>query len=380
MLIPRLSEIDQIYAYEKEFCRIAGMRPYNISSWCVSERFREYMLRRIDPPTFGNVIDYTYTYSILPHLREAVAHKLGVKDCRKAFLLFTPNNTVAIVNVANLLKAQQCKKVCIVNPAYFSVAQVFRAMDIPYSHEFMIRTTQDGHFELPYDKIVENRYDAIWITSPVFSTGCYLHSQEVQKIQKLMEQGVLVIADESFALPGKELVRCLGISDHFIGIYSPHKSISCNNLKFSAVVTSNDYEDFLEQWADVLGGNLPQSSCSAIEHFISANYDDCLNAFLQFMEETYKSIQPFLCGDNVQIDELPYGSMFTLYFHNISNEEARTKKFYEQLYANTLTGILPGYLNGFNEKYGLCFRINMALDGIEFRQSVQRIIPYLDSH
>ena len=40
MLISRLSEIDQIYFYEKEFCREIGIRPYNISSWRVSEQFR----------------------------------------------------------------------------------------------------------------------------------------------------------------------------------------------------------------------------------------------------------------------------------------------------------------------------------------------------
>ncbi len=379
MLISRLSEIDQIYSYEKEFCREIGIRPYNISSWRVSEQFRNWMLHYIAPPSFGNVIDYTYTYSIQYELRRSVMQKLGVKDYDDAFLLFAPNNTTAIVNVANLLKARQCKKVCIVNPAYFSVAQTFYAMGISYSLESMVRTTETGSFELPYNQIVENGYDAIWITSPVFSTGLYLHDQEIQKIQKLMEKGVLIVADESFALPGKELVRCLGVSDCFIGIYSPHKSISCNNLKFSAVITSDDYEDFLEQWADVLEGNLPQSSCSAIEHFISTNYDDCLNAFLQFTAKTYEFIYPLLHGNNIKIDRAPYGSMFTLYFRNITNEKARTKEFYKQLYANTLTGILPGYLNGFNEEYGLCFRINMALDGIEFRQSIQRLIPYLDA-
>lgn len=380
MLIPRLSEIDQIYSYEQEFYQKVGMRPYNISSWHVSKQFREWMLQHIDPPSFGNVIDYTYTYSIQSDLRHSVMRKLGVNACNDAFLLFAPNNTTAIVNVVNLLKARHCKKVCIVNPAYFSVAQTFHALDVPYSLEYMVRTERDGHFELPYDRIIANEYDAIWITSPVFSTGQYLDTQEIQKIQKLMAQGKLVVADESFALPGKELVRCLGISDCFIGIYSPHKSISCNNLKFSAVITSDDYADFLEQWADVLEGNLPQSSCSAILHFVSVNYDDCLNAFLQFTAETYRYVQPFLHGDNIQVDQAPFGSMFTLYFRNISNKEARGRKFYEQLYASTFTGILPGYLNGFNEEYGLCFRINMALDGTEFRQSIQRIVPYLDSH
>ena len=75
MLISRLSEIDQIYFYEKEFCREIGIRPYNISSWRVSEQFRNWMLRYIAPPSFGNVIDYTYTYSIQYELRRSV--KIG---------------------------------------------------------------------------------------------------------------------------------------------------------------------------------------------------------------------------------------------------------------------------------------------------------------
>ena len=80
----------------------------------------------------------------------------------------------------------------------------------------------------------------------------------------MIRRKLFVVADESFALPGHELIRDIGISTHFISIYCPHKAISCNGYKFSGIVTSDIYEDFLEQWVDVLSGNLPQSCYASI--------------------------------------------------------------------------------------------------------------------
>lgn len=71
VLIPRLSEIDTIYGYEYDFLRKSGVKPYNISSWKVSKQFKNQMLRCIDPPVFGNIIDYVYTYSIEKDTQQA---------------------------------------------------------------------------------------------------------------------------------------------------------------------------------------------------------------------------------------------------------------------------------------------------------------------
>ena len=189
----------------------------------------------------------------------------------------------------------------------------------------------DGEYSLPLDQIRSGDCDVVWITSPIFSTGVYLDTAEIEKIKTLLKQGYFVVADESFALNGQELVRKIGIHRNFLSICSPHKSISCNGIKFSGIITSEEYEDVLEQWVDVLCGNLPLSSHIALYHFLSGNYDECCEVFLTEMETARRAIQPLLEGMHHTTDWTSVGSLLTLYFENISFTYTKKNAFFLKL-------------------------------------------------
>ena len=374
MLISRISEIDHINDLEKEFEVKYGMRPVNVSSWHISEKFREKMLRCMELPTFGNSLEYYYTYSITQNIQDAVLEKLGTQD-QCAAITITPNNTISIVNIANLLRLSGRRNICVVNPAYFSVCQTFATMGLHYATELMHRN-KNG-YQIPYDEILTQKYDVVWLTSPVFSTGVYLTDEDISKIYSLMEHDVFVVADESFSLKGHELIRRVGIQPNFIGIYSPHKAISCNSFKFSAIVSHSMYEDILEHWIDVLCGNLPQSTCGAVLHFVSDNYDICLQEFMNLVDNARHRASSLLYGQKHDTDQMAIGSMQTIYFNRISNNII-DDDFFRNLYQKTYAGFLPGILNGFDSSYGLCFRVNLALDCPEFQQALHRLVFYLD--
>ena len=377
MLIQRLSDIDYINELEQNFAQEYGIRPYNISSWHISNSFREEMLRSIELPHLGNKIDYLYTYNLDVELKKEVIIKLGGRP-ENSMLLVTPNNTISIINVSNLLREYGYQNICIVNPAYFSVAHVMKSMGMDFNIESMVRENQ--RYSFPLDKIVARHYDAVWITSPIYSAGVYLDPVEIAKIQTLINQGIMVIADESFALNGCELISALEPREHFIGIYSPHKAICCNGIKFSAVLASSLYEDFLEQWVDVLSGNLPPSSVVAVSHFVSRNYDHCTEVFCHKMQSTRLAIEKGLIEKGINTDFNSIGNLTTLYFENIPFQDKIAKDFYIQMYRQTYTSIYPGYLNGFGPDIGFCFRINLALDSLEFHQALQRITIYLSEY
>lgn len=377
MLIERLSDIERINALEADFQRTTGVEPFNVSSWTVSENFKAKFLQCFRPPAIGNAVDYVYTYSFTEELRHHALNKLGVEDTSNAMLLILPNNTIAIVNAINLIKLCGCKRVCIVNPAYFSVSQTLQSMGLSFHTASMVR--HEGRYVLPFEQILSEGYDAVWITSPVYSTGVYLDTSEISKIRLILDHGLFIVADESFALHGNELIREIGVHRNFLSICSPHKSISCNGIKFSGIIASAEYEDFLEQWVDVLCGNLPLSTQVALNHFLSDNYDECQKLFLAEMEATRQTFQPILEGNHHTTDRTATGSLLSVYFDNIPFEYTKTNVFFQNLMKNTYSSILPGWLNGFGPESNLCFRVNLALDGIPLRQSLIRIIRYLES-
>ena len=379
MLIQRLSDIERINGLEENFQKVTGIEPFNVSSWTVSEGFKKKFLQCFQPPDVGNAVDYVYTYSFTEELRNRTLIKLGVReeDVDAAMLLVLPNNTIAIVNAVNLLKLCGYHKVCIVNPTYFSVSQTLRSMEIPFNTVSMER--HSGKYSLPIKQIQSGDCDVVWITSPVFSTGVYLETTEIEKIKTLLKDGYFVVVDESFALHGRELVREIGVRRNFLSICSPHKSISCNGIKFSRMITSEEYEDVLEQWVDVLCGNLPLSSQIALRHFLSDNYDKCCEVFFAEMKAARRAIQPLLDGIHHTTDWPSAGSLLTLYFDNVPFAYTKKDAFFLDLMKNTCSSILPGWLNGFGPDTSLCFRVNLALDGISLRQALARIVRYLES-
>ena len=97
------------------------------------------------------------------------------------------------------------------------------------------------------------------------------------------------------------------------------------------------------------------------------------------MEAAKQAIQPMLEGNHHTTDWTATGSLLSVYFDNVPFEYTRTNEFFQNLMKNTYSSILPGWLNGFGLESNLCFRINLALDGISLRQSLFRIIKYLET-
>lgn len=205
----------------------------------------------------------------------------------------------------------------------------------------------NGKYVFPIEAILQGNYDAVWVTSPIYSTGVYLDPNEIEKLRYLIRRKVFVVADESFALPGHELIRNIGISTHFISIYCPHKAISCNGYKFSGIVASDIYEDFLEQWVDVLSGNLPQSCYASIYHYLTPNYEECVNSFQMEIEEAKKAIFSFLRSSHHTTDANAIGSLISVYCDNIDFKQTTGDDFFQQLHKKTCTSFYPGWLNGF---------------------------------
>lgn len=380
MLIERLNNIEDIIALQEEYHKTNGVCPFNVSNWTVSDFFREEMEQVFQHSTTSSPIDYLYSYSITSEIKENVMLKLGVSRehiCNKTCIFFS-NNSQAIVNVCNLLQKVKCRKVGILNPAYFSIDACMSSYGIRSVPFYTIR--KEESYVIPLKEIVNENLDALWITSPIYSTGTTYEDKNLEKIEELLKTGILIIVDESFCIKGHELVRRFAAYRNFICIYSPHKAISFNSYKFSAIICNEEYEDFFDQWLDVLCGNLPQTTIAAIHHYLSDNYDICYNAFESFIRHAHEEVSLILKKfPNVSQDNTICGNLMTLYLNNLDFEQSKNLDFINDTINNTCAVFYPGYLNGFSKDMGFCFRINLALYSPDFIASLNRLLVYLSS-
>jgi len=378
MQIKRLNNIEQIIALQENFYKSNGIYPFNVSNWTVSSYFRKNMEKYFEYNFSNSPIDYLYSYSITDEVKYNVMQKLGIPkfEQKNRVCIFFPNNSISIVNVCNLLQKIHCKNIGILYPAYFSIESCLNSYGVTHTSFYVTR--HNGHYRIPIEEIMNSNVDSIWITSPIYSTGTTYCSDDIIAIEFMLKNDIIVIADESLCVLNHELIRHFSKYDNFIGIYSPHKAISFNSFKFSALVCDDSYEDFFDQWLDVFCGNLPQTSIAAIYHYLSDNYTTCYNAFETFINKARKDVLAILKNfPNIETDSHIYCNLMTLYIKNLDFKFSKDINFLNEIIQHTQTLFYPSYLNGFSEEIGFSFRINLALYGPDFLASLQRLLVYL---
>lgn len=380
MEIERLNNIEDIIALQKKYYDENGILPLNVSNWTVSADFRKQMEFVFQHDVTNSPIDYLYSYNISIEHKENIMKKLGMEEkhlATKTCIIF-PNNSLSIVNICNLLKKMHLKRVGILYPAYFSIASCMSTYGITCIPFFITR--HNHKYIIPQVEILDAKLDALWITSPIYSTGTSYSLENIKIIETLLKKNSIIIADESFCTKNQELARRFAKYKNFIGIYSPHKAISFNSYKFSAILCDNCYEDFFDQWLDVFSGNLPQTTIAAIHHYLSNNYNECYQSFESFIQCAYSDVISILKKfSNIETDDIINGNLMTLYIKHLKYEDTKDLNTINKIIENTHTLFYPGYLNGFSKDMGFCFRINLALYNPDFLASLERLLRYLNS-
>lgn len=373
--------MDDIFTLEQKAEQKYGVPIPNISHWDSSSAFKKHMAQAFVPPVSSLPWDYYYTYSISLETRQQILKNLGIslQHIYSTMGLLLQSSTIAIVNIINLLVHFDYKRLCILQPAYFSVASCCSMLSLRYGMEQILFA--NGEPRIPVDEILSGEYDCVWITSPIFCTGYYLDAQCLKDIAYLKSMGISLIFDESLALPGKELIRSIPVDRNLFAIYSPHKAISINGFKFAVIVCDKFYEDFLEQWIDVFSGALSSSNRDAIFHYISPNYlNACYPAYKSYIKKTKKIVE------NI-VDQFPFASTLPNtnghYINIFTNLKIQEKKgllnFLNNVIHASLASFIPATLNGFSSSQGFGFRVNLTGDIYELEGAINRIMQYLNT-
>ncbi|HEX8456352.1 MAG TPA: hypothetical protein VF656_03440 [Pyrinomonadaceae bacterium] len=376
--IHELEGLSYLEDLAEEYESKSGSAPFDLSHWDPSNHAINALLKYLRLPVPPLAVPYIYSY--YTGVQEQILQRLGFQAARNCLLVHSGTN--AMVIAVRWLKALRLRRVLILCPAYFPVFYASEMMDLGYERIYMRRDM--GKWHLPQEEIAAYIHEspaetAVWVTNPVYCTGFYLSEFDVGFLNSLLERGVSIVADECLSKSGHELGRTLGWSERFLGLYSPHKSVCLNAVKFAAIVSAPQYEEFFDSWVDVLAGGLGASSYSALIHFLDDNFSHFQSAFFQHIEETRKDVLELINRQAtlIETDESSVGHFMTCYAPKVPGIWGDDKQFLRQLISNTGAILIPGTRNHFNPDIGFNFRINLARGCPQFYASLYRTIEYL---
>lgn len=374
-MIYHIEEIDKIRDVETATSRRTGKPVFDISNWNSGKDYHNYLYQYLKLPVINDYFDYIYGYEISNDIHCMIREKFNFKYSDKASVLF-PSSTLSIVNLVNFLQKKNAKNICILQPSYFSVEPCLQAFGLnPHNEELEYI---DNKFYIPMDKLLQRKYDAVWITSPIFCTNIIINESEISKLNYLLENKIYLICDESLSTDKNRVCPSLIQNEYLFGIYSPHKVLGTNALKFSCIIMNQEHQDFFNMWSDLFSGGMPLSSQVAIKHFLTTNYDIVLQKGLTYIHQTYIKLKELLYDHKDYCSFTPKSGLYvTIIIRKIPYELSTHHHFIKSLIENTCVSLLPGYLEGFYEKFGFCFRVNLTLNQAPLLLSVNKVLSYL---
>lgn len=370
MFIDHIFYMDNIFDLEKNISKNTHQPVTNLSHWNPSDAYVEMINRNLPPQSIKDIFNYVYTYDIPASTRKNIINKLVGRSLDTQMCMILPNSTLCILNVINYLKLNGCKRLFILQPSYFSVEEACKLFNI---EAFKIPLKNGENYTIPIELYQTQNSDAFWITSPVYSTSYLLNDSMINCIDTITANKRYVVIDESLNINGLESIRKLKDNKYLFGIYSPHKALFCNGLKFSTIICNKSNDDFLEQWIDVLGGALPSSCINAIDHFLSPNFEICKQCAVEWFSENQKIIiktiknYPF-----AHVNENPSVSSYMTI--NLPYIPLESLDFIEKMIKETFTSVFPGFLNGRND---CSFRINLSLNKHTIGNSLNSLLDFI---
>jgi hypothetical protein len=358
-----------------------GAPPFDISHWDPSEATTKLLLKHLSLPVAAPWIPYIYTYNFNKH--SEVIRRLVIGTERQSCLL-VPGGTNAILSAIWWLKSLDIDSLAIVCPSYFSVFHACDIVGLPYRHIYMSRI--GGEWLFPTDQIdlfMNNMPSAkaIWLTNPIYCTGVKQSDSLRPFINSLLDRGAAVVVDECLCAPSQSFARHLS-GNKLVSIFSPHKTISMNALKFSALVFNERHEDFFESWSDVLVGGVAASTFTAIQHFCSDNFVDLQSVFFSHIDSARKDVIRVAnrYSQFIEFDKETAGHYMTFYIPRIKGARGMEMSFVERMIHETGTLIIPGVMNHFDPEIAFSFRVNLARSSVQLFGALSRVMEYLTSN
>lgn len=374
-LIPHLEELKEIRQFEQNVLKDTNIPVIDISHWNSGNLYKDSIFSQYIMDTSLDASDYHYSYEYNSDIKHRVLRQLMGSSKNNFDCVFIQNATSAICCIADYLKKHEYHKICILEPAYFSAYACLASFGLNVCKEALI-LDGSGNIKIPYDNIIQKKYDVIWITLPIFSTGIYFSENQIAYIDKLRQRGILLVVDESAASPRCSLMPRLCSDENIISIFSPHKYLALNSIKFAAIICTPIVRRYFEDWIDVFIGALPISACIAIKHYLSPNYNLCLSIHDNYVNSNVQLIQKLCTAFPDNYYNGTASNYITICNKTIPFINSLDDIDMYDIMRKTHVSFTPGYINGFSKDWGFCYRINLTLDPHTLQISLGKLFDY----
>ena len=357
--------------YEKQY----RITPVNISHWDQSEYFKNQIIEFLTPPLLSDPINYIFSYELQEAQR--VCSELGF-NANKHGILITPSGSVSILCVLVALKEYGIRDIVALSPYYWSMRHVAKKLQIDI-HPIYLEKYKDSFVVPECISKEQGKHTALWITSPIYCTGVYYDVSSINFLKNVSEKYGFTVIDESLAIHRKEIGPEFSMNSNVISIHTPHKSVCTNGLKFSCVMFPERYQNHFDQWSDALYGCMSLSNKEAVLHFLSPNFKLYSSVFHKQVEKCREKLLLLCDKYSIQYDNNAHGYLNTVYFPSIEAGFISNPKSVWDMLVSCNGYFIPGSRNHFSTKFGLCFRVNHALDSTMYWAVLERIFRYLSS-
>ena len=348
--------------------------PVNLSYWEPGSDYKSALKRILKNDIVHDIFDYQ---CYLPYfVKKTIQTRLGIssEDFEKTLVEFFPQSTLSIVTLAAFLSKRNLK-LGIVAPAYFTVQSCCENFKIP--HIIFNDFIQDFNATFDTDRLLQSDCDVFWFTSPINSTSVYFDQNVTSGIQKLLDSGRKVILDESLCLSGKELLRTYGVEDNLFYIYSPHKTLGFQGIMFSVLVTHQKYYAEFNSLKDCYGGSLNASCLQGSAHFVSPNFDECVDFYNNFWQGNLKFVERILAQYEFAHISPKMAGHYAMIFIDHPIEDKNFVDAMKVLMKEKGYFAFPGKLQGFKMPHLFSFRLNLLLDRDDLEKGLTAVLDRL---
>ena len=331
--------IEEIEKFVSEFKEKESISVINLSDWNPSSEFMNKLAINI-PYTFAiNPISYIFSSDFDQTIKSKIINKWKYKN-EKAIIFFN-SGSESILNVLYLLFRQNCKKIYLVCPTYFSIEPICQTLHI-------------------------------------YCTGNLYIKNDIDKIKIcVIANELFLVNDESLCFQDFALTYAFESYENYINIITPHKALCTNALKFSGIILPNKYYDAMDRWSDVLEGCLGAGALVAINHFLSPQFSIYEQSFRDNIEKNRLVILSLIHKYKVDFDMFSKSYLLSLYFDNIAYDYLDNLQQMKNLIYDTNAYIITGSKNNFSPYHGLSFRINLCRVDTAYLYALERVLIYL---
>jgi histidinol-phosphate/aromatic aminotransferase/cobyric acid decarboxylase-like protein len=380
--LPEITLIDEIDDLARDYARRHGTEPIYVSHWDPSEEVIAKLAGLFPEFPRRSPVPYTFSYLLKrrpkhwPRILEGLGFSEAVIARGDVAAQAFENGTSSISAVANWLKVVGIKRVVLLSPYYFAVPYNLRRLGLTVREVYLPRI--NGQYALPSDLKIDPS-EALWVTHPVYNTGVYSLEDSVSKLISIADNGSVVVADESLGVPPSRLASALGGHQNFIGVYTPHKAICMNGMKFSMVVYHPGTGDTFDHWSDILSGGLSLSAIAATEHFVRPEFTTYRDRFWEILDETRAWHSGIISkySNILSTDVGARGHFLSVYVPALRAELGNDLLFLREMLERTRCTVIPGIRSGFDPASGFSFRVCLAQDSAKFRGALESLYGYL---